>query len=169
MSKSIGEAIFCAVLIGLVGFALTESFQIRGSAAGGSLSPAFFPKAICILLLAFLVVSLIGTVRKTVAETSGLFSATMNGVATFAWMAILAELIAYALILEPLGYVVSTTLMIFSVVATLATLNGPQGGKITAKGSFQLGIFSLVVALTIHVLFSQGFGLVLPTLGVLGV
>ncbi|WP_111495592.1 MULTISPECIES: tripartite tricarboxylate transporter TctB family protein [Marinobacter] len=168
MSRSVGEAVFTAVLMGFAGFALYEAFGIRGSAAGGSLAPAFFPKAICTLLLIFLGVSLFRTLLKVRHEAKPDEGGDTRG-AVLGWLIVLAELVVYSLVLEPLGYVISTALLIVAVVATLMLLSAGERQRITPRSAGMLVGFSAVVSVAIFLLFSKGFGLVLPTLGAMGV
>lgn len=169
MQRPIPEATFHIVLIGLVGYFLMESFSIRGSAAGGSLSPAFFPKAICVLLIVLLVLSLVKVVIEGISSKEVEQPREVSfGVSIVAWLSVLALLILYAFLLEPLGYVVTTALLIFCMVSTLVLLN-KQDQKASLKGVAGLAGFSILTSLAIFILFSKGFSIILPTLGIAGV
>ncbi|WP_172118071.1 tripartite tricarboxylate transporter TctB family protein [Halomonas hibernica] len=177
MQRPIAEATFHIVLIGLVGYFLMESYSIRGSAAGGSLSPAFFPKAICVFLIVMLLVSLLTTIITSAAPrisegpSDEDIAAPQKGslvVSVIAWTAVLGLLVLYAFLLEPLGYVITTALMIFSMVSVLVMLN-KQERKVTPKGVAGLAGFSIVTSLAIFMLFTKGFSIILPTLGIAGV
>lgn len=172
MKRSITEAVVHLVLIGLAGYFLMESFSIRGSAAGGSLPPAFFPKAICTLLLVLLSASLLKLIYATAKHNEGCQEASFSRgsvIPVVSWLVVFLLLVLYAVVLEPLGYVVSTALLVFSVVGTLVMLSPGDESGISAKGIAKLGAFSMIVSLLIFFLFSQGFGIILPTLGVMGV
>ncbi|MCC5901381.1 MAG: tripartite tricarboxylate transporter TctB family protein [Halomonas sp.] len=169
MQRPIPEATFHIVLIGLVGYFLMESFSIRGSAAGGSLSPAFFPKVICVLLIVLLLLSLVRVVIEGISSKDPELPREASfGVSIFAWVVVLALLMLYAFLLEPLGYVLTTALLIFCMVSTLVLLN-KQDQKASLKGATGLAGFSLLTSLAIFILFSKGFSIILPTLGIAGV
>lgn len=177
MQRPIPEATFHIVLIGLVGYFLMESFSIRGSAAGGSLSPAFFPKAICILLIFFLLFSLFTTLvqsndKKTRCnkgeEPSGTRLKSNTWAPCVAWLSVLFLLVLYAFLLEVLGYVIATAMLIFGMVSVLVILN-KQGNEVTLKGVTKLAGFAVCTSLAIFMLFTKGFSITLPTLGVAGV
>jgi putative tricarboxylic transport membrane protein len=172
MNRPISEIVVHLVLMGLAGYFLVESFSIRGSAAGGSLSPAFFPKAICTLLLVLLSVSLLQLIYAMAthkAEKDEVSFSRSAVIPVVSWFVVLSLLIIYAVALEWLGYVVSTTLLVFCVVGTLVILSPNDESRVSAKGIAQLGAFSITVSLSIFFLFSQGFGIILPTLGIMGV
>ena len=177
MQRPIPEAAFHVVLIGLVGYFLMESFSIRGSAAGGSLSPAFFPKAICVLLILFLVFSLITTLfqiddkRLSCNEGEEPSEKRLKNNAwapCVAWFSVLLLLVFYAFLLEVIGYVIATALLIFGMVSVLVMLN-KQGNEVTLKGVASLVGFSVFTSLVIFMLFTKGFSITLPTLGIAGV
>lgn len=169
MQRPIPEATFHIVLIGLVGYFLMESFSIRGSAAGGNLSPAFFPKAICVLLIILLLLSLVRVVIEGISSKEPEQPREVSfGVSVIAWLVVLALLILYAFLLEPLGYVITTALLIFCMVSTLVLLN-KQDQKASLKGVAGLAGFSILTSLAIFILFSKGFSIILPTLGIAGV
>lgn len=172
MNRPVSEIVVHLVLMGLAGYFLVESFSIRGSAAGGSLPPAFFPKAICTLLLVLLSISLLKLIYATVKHKEGgaeVFLSRNAIIPVVSWVVVFSLLVIYAVVLESLGYVMSTALLVFSVVGTLVILSPGDVSKISAKGIAKLGAFSIIVSLSIFFLFSQGFGIVLPTLGVMGV
>nr|WP_163502550.1 tripartite tricarboxylate transporter TctB family protein [Halomonas socia] len=172
MNRPISEIIVHIVLMGLVGYFLMESLSIRGSAAGGSLSPAFFPKTICILLLVFLTFSLSIKIRMMVVDKSGERSLGASRevlVSVISWVAVFLELVVYAMLLESFGYILSTTLLIFSIVSTLVLLSAQSERKISSSNIARLGAFSLSVSVSIFFIFSKGFGIRLPTLGIMGV
>ncbi|PRY65266.1 tripartite tricarboxylate transporter TctB family protein [Vreelandella songnenensis] len=169
MQRPIPEATFHIVLIGLVGYFLMESYSIRGSAAGGSLSPAFFPKAICVFLIVLLLLSLVRVIIEGVSsKDADEVRESSFRVSVIAWVTVLALLILYAFLLEPLGYVVTTALLIFCMVSTLVLLN-KQEQKASLKGVAGLAGFSILTSLAIFILFSKGFSIILPTLGIAGV
>lgn len=172
MSRPIGDIIVHVILMGLAGYFLVESLSIRGSAAGGSLPPAFFPKAICTLLLILLGLSLIKAIRGLIVNRGqGRGPSVSPGavVPVFAWLAVFLQLVVYAVMLEPIGYVVSTSLLVFCVVSTLVLLSATDERRVSGRGVAQLGGFSITVSFAIFVLFSKGFGIILPTLGLMGV
>lgn len=172
MKRPISEVVVHLVLMGLAGYFLMESFSIRGSAAGGSLSPAFFPKAICALLLMLLGLSLFKVVHGMVAHRGEIAELSVSPAAVrpvISWVAVFLQLVIYAVALERLGYIVSTSLLVFCVVGTLVILGTDDASRISIKGVAQLGAFSAIVSVTIFYLFSKGFGIILPTLGVMGV
>lgn len=172
MNRPVSEIVVHLVLMGLAGYFLVESFSIRGSAAGGSLPPAFFPKAICILLLVLLSISLLKTIHGMVKKREGSAEISFSHSAVIpviSWLVVLSLLIIYAVVLERLGYIVSTTLLVFCVVGTLVIFSADPDNRVSAKGVAQLGAFAASVSVTIFLLFSKGFGIMLPTLGMMGV
>lgn len=172
MNRPISEIVVHLVLMGLAGYFLVESFSIRGSAAGGSLPPAFFPKAICTLLLVLLSVSLLKLIYATVKHKEGDVEVSFSRSAVIpvvSWLVVFSLLVLYAMVLETLGYVMSTALLVFCVVSTLVLLSRRDEHQVSVKGAAQLGAFSITVSVTIFLLFSKGFGIILPTLGIVGV
>lgn len=170
MKRPIKEISVHVVLIGLVGFFLIESFSIRGSAAGGSLPPAFFPKVISIILIGLLAISLAKVVYQIVVFRGEAVSVSQKTLApVVSWVAVLFQLFIYAAVLESLGYVISTSLMIFCVIGTLVVFGRDGESKVSAKGAAKLAVFSITLSSLIFLLFSAGFGIRLPTFGVMGV
>lgn len=172
MNRPISEIVVHLVLMGLAGYFLVESFSIRGSAAGGSLPPAFFPKAICTLILVLLSVSILKLIYAAVKhpeDDEGLSFSRSSVTPVVSWLVVFSLLVLYSVVLERLGYVMSTALLVFSVVSTLVILSPGDESRVSAKGIGQLGAFSITVSLSIFFLFSKGFGIILPTLGMMGV
>ncbi|WP_172118831.1 tripartite tricarboxylate transporter TctB family protein [Halomonas hibernica] len=170
MKQSMGQITFQVVLLGLGILFLSESFGIAGSAAGGTLAPAAFPKAICGLLLALVAMSIITTLARRV-RTSGGASATLasNARAYVGTVGVALLLVLYTAVLEQLGYVIATSTLIFVVVSILALLDPARQRKPGAVDVLKLVAFSVAVAAAIFFIFTTWFGIVLPAVGWMGI
>lgn len=172
MVKTRSDALFHLVLLALAGWFLQQAWHLPANAAGGSLSPAFFPRAISLSIVILLLISMIrGLIAGTLLarDVSDSDNATPAWVPVVAWCAIALLLVLYALFLEPLGYVVSTALFLFLCVAIVSVLSHQRGDAIRPVRVLMLALFSAAVSVAIFLIFSVGFEIVLPTIGVMGV
>ncbi|GHC32823.1 hypothetical protein GCM10010082_29200 [Kushneria pakistanensis] len=172
MVRTRSDALFHLVLLALAGWFLQEAWNLPANAAGGSLSPAFFPRAISSAIAILLLISMVrGLVAGTLLarDTSDEAATSPAWVPVLAWGAVALLLVLYAVLLEPLGYVVSTALFLFLCVAIISVLSRQRGDGIPMVRVLMLALFSAVVSVAIFLIFSVGFEIVLPTIGVMGV
>ncbi|WP_456267489.1 tripartite tricarboxylate transporter TctB family protein [Kushneria sp. AK178] len=172
MVKTRSDALFHLVLLALAGWFLQQAWHLPANAAGGSLSPAFFPRAISSAIVVLLLLSMVrGLIAGTLfaRDASGEADAAPVWVPVVAWCAVALLLVLYAVLLEPLGYVISTTLFLFLCVAIVSALSHRHGDTIKPVRVLMLALFAAAVSVAIFLIFSVGFELVLPTIGVMGV
>ncbi|REC96458.1 tripartite tricarboxylate transporter TctB family protein [Kushneria indalinina] len=172
MVKTRSDALFHLVLLALAGWFLQQAWHLPANAAGGSLSPAFFPRAISSAIVLLLLISM---VRGLIAGTLLTRDATNEEATAPAWVPVVAWgavallLVFYAMLLEPLGYVISTALFLFLCVAIVSVLSRQRGESIAIGRVLMLALFAATVSVAIFLIFSVGFEIVLPTIGVMGV
>ncbi|MEQ9021990.1 MAG: tripartite tricarboxylate transporter TctB family protein [Pseudomonadales bacterium] len=77
---------------------------------------------------------------------------------------LITELVLYALLLEPAGYILSTSIFIVVVIATLTFLSDQQSLSGLLYPAIKLVSFAVLFSFAVFYLFSLGFELVLPTL-----
>ncbi|WP_438767113.1 tripartite tricarboxylate transporter TctB family protein [Kushneria sp. TE3] len=172
MVKTRSDALFHLVLLALAGWFLQQAWHLPANAAGGSLSPAFFPRAISSAIAILLLISMVrGLIAGTLLarDTSDKPSSSPAWVPVVGWCAVALLLVLYAALLEPLGYVLSTAGFIFLCVALVSVLARQPGESIAIGRVLMLALFSAVVSVAIFLIFSVGFEIVLPTIGVMGV
>jgi putative tricarboxylic transport membrane protein len=134
------------VLLGLAIGVLAATTAIRSPDGYAVTGPRFFPLVVGIFLLVFALLFLVRTfVRPDIelAERAATDWAPPLGVA--------GALVAYALLLEPLGYIVATTLF-FPLVATV----------LGSRAHVRDAIAGLVLATLLYVAFTQFLGVDLP-------
>ena len=172
MVKTRSDALFHLVLLALAGWFLQEAWNLPANAAGGSLSPAFFPRAISSAIAILLLISMVrGLMAGTLlaSDASDDAATAPRWVPVVGWCGVALLLVLYATLLEPLGYVISTALFLFICVAMVSVLSRQSGERIAMGRVFMLALFSAVVSVAIFLIFSVGFEIVLPTIGVMGV
>lgn len=172
MVKTRSDALFHLVLLALAGWFLQEAWNLPANAAGGSLSPAFFPRAISSAIAILLLISMVrGLIAGTLLarDASDDAATTPGWVPVVGWCGVALLLVLYATLLEPLGYVISTALFLFLCVAMVSVLSRQTGERIAIGRVLMLALFSAVVSVAIFLIFSVGFEIVLPTIGVMGV
>lgn len=172
MVKTRSDALFHLVLLALAGWFLQEAWNLPANAAGGSLSPAFFPRAISSAIAILLLISMVrGLMAGTLlaSDASDDAATAPRWVPVVGWCGVALLLVLYATLLEPLGYVISTALFLFICVAMVSVLSRQSGEHIAMGRVLMLALFSAVVSVAIFLIFSVGFEIVLPTIGVMGV
>ena len=172
MVKTRSDALFHLVLLALAGWFLQQAWHLPANAAGGSLSPAFFPRAISSAIAILLLISLIrGLIAGTLLarETRDDAARVSAWGPVVAWGGVVLLLVLYAALLEPMGYVISTALFLFLCVAMVSVLSHQRGESIRPVRVLMLALFSAVVSVSIFLIFSVGFEIVLPTIGMMGV
>ena len=136
-------AIAVAVLVGTTAIRSQEGYAATG--------PRFMPLLVGLLLL---VLSLLFLARTVVRPDVDLAERAARESATTQWAqpaAVVAALLAYAFLMEPLGYVVSTTLFF---VATARILGSRDLVRDVLAGAG--------IALVLYVAFTQFLGVDLP-------
>ncbi|WP_089970994.1 tripartite tricarboxylate transporter TctB family protein [Lihuaxuella thermophila] len=129
-----------SVLFLLVGiFFIMESRKLSASAYGSEVGPDLFPLGLGILLVLLSLRLMVETFRYPSAE----MKTTKLDVKRFG--IILLAAILYAVLLEPLGYVLSTFL--FLVVAFQTMEKGKWLSTIVFSGLFSSGVYYLYVGL----------------------
>lgn len=141
-----------AVLLALAGYI----FVAAGAMPFGTIrvpQTAFFPKTLAIVLFLLSLVLLAETVAGTQAETD------RPRIAAEGWVRIgttLATLIVFVFLLEPLGFIVTTFML---MVALLRAIESQGWGKMISV--------ALITSLVSYALFAWLLGIPLPA-GVLG-
>ncbi|MFQ3788576.1 tripartite tricarboxylate transporter TctB family protein [Halomonas sp. A29] len=169
MVKSLGDVLFHLVLIGMASFFLIQASQLPTSAAGGNLSPAFFPKSICILIICLLVFSLLKSSRSAIAAVRDVANLNLaqHWRSTTCWLLLLGLMVAYALSLERAGYIITTGVFLFLSVLVVTLMSNPDDegrDRIGIRRVVFLAVFSALAATLIYLVFTKGFNIILPTL-----
>ena len=118
------------------------------------LHPSVWPKVIIILLMICIVINVLKIIRKNKGNPEFTFSAfCKNSVAFFKSKMFLGMIILAiaSLILEPLGFVVTAALIMFC-----------YGMLLGEKKWWRLAIFSVVLGIGLHIMFSDLLGVNLP-------
>ena len=118
------------------------------------LHPSVWPKVIIILLMICIVINVLKIIRKNKGNPEFTFSAfCKNSVAFFKSKMFLGMviLVIASLILEPLGFVVTGALIMFC-----------YGMLLGEKKWWRLAIFSVVLGIGLHIVFSGLLGVNLP-------
>ena len=118
------------------------------------LHPSVWPKLIIILLMICLVINIIKILRKNKGNPEFTFSAFAKNSAEFLKSKMflgMVVLVIAALILEPLGFVVTAALLMFA-----------YGMLLGEKKWWRLAILACVLAVVLHIAFSGLLGVSLP-------
>ena len=140
-------------LIGLAGYLLFEGRALRFGTVRVP-QTAFFPSVLAVLLLLFSVLALVQALRQTESARAP------GKIAADGWFRIgatLATLIGFALVLEWLGFLLSTFLL---MVLLLRAIEAPKWSKVL--------VVALATALASYGIFAWLLGVPLPA-GVLGI
>lgn len=150
--KSKEELAFAGLLLALGIFILVDTSTIEIPRAASNVGPRFFPYAVGLLLTGAAVVVVVNILRGDHAEPEeGELIDPSLPMNVRRVCLLVAAVVAFAVLLNPLGYVVATAACFFAVAATLG-----------ARHYARLAVGSLVVALTIYVAFTRGLGIYLP-------
>ena len=147
-----GELGFAGLLLALGVFILLDTTTIEIPKAASNVGPRFFPYAVGALLTVGALLVVIGILRGDHAspEEGELVDPSLPvNVRRTAGMA--GSVVAFAVLLNPLGYVLATAICFFAVAATLG-----------ARHYVRLGVGSLALSVAIYVAFTQGLGIFLP-------
>jgi len=166
MQRYVGEVIWCLVIIALAIAALYQIAEIGGGYSGSILTPASFPELITWAIIVLTLLNLASIFRKVLRSDSSTDSEPLSSsVLPFVTgLILLVELVIYALLLEPAGYILSTSLFIVAVIATLTFLSTQVSLSELAYPAIKLVVFAVLFSVAVFYLFSLGFELVLPTL-----
>ena len=167
MQRYIGEIIWSLLLISLAIAVLFPLNEIGGGYSGSILTPASFPELVTWGIIVLTLVNLADIFRKnwqlgqSPETNAGSAFPVLPMVTGFL---LVAELVIYALLLEPAGYILSTSVFIVAVIATLAFLSGQRSSSGLLYPAIKLVSFAVLFSFAVFYLFSLGFELVLPTL-----
>lgn len=166
MQRYIGEIVWCLVLIALAVAALFPLNDIGGGYSGSILTPASFPELITWGIIVLTLINLADIFRKNwhlkqPSESESGIAFSMLPVLT--GFLLITELVLYALLLEAAGYILSTSIFIVTVIATLTFLSGQSLSGLLYP-AIKLVLFAVLFSFAVFYLFSLGFELVLPTL-----
>lgn len=167
MQRYIGEIVWSLVLIALAVAVLFPLNDIGGGYSGSILTPASFPELITWGIIVLTLINLadifkknwqLGQSSETDAEVAFPVLPMVTG------FLLVTELVIYALLLEPAGYILSTSVFIVAVITTLAFLSGHRSLSGLLYPAIKLVSFAVLFSFAVFYLFSLGFELVLPTL-----
>ena len=147
------EIIAAAALAGFAGYILFESTRLR---IGSFRVPqtGFFPRVLGFLLVLLTLIELLRALRQPESANA---SAKIASEGWFRIGAILATMIGFALVLERLGFLLATFIL---MVLLLRAIEAPRWSKVI--------IVALVTSLLSYGLFAWLLGVPLPA-GVLGI
>ncbi len=111
-----GEIIFHVVIMSIMGVFLNESFKINTSRMTDIIGPSGFPRVIIILAMILIAISLISTIRKNKGKVfKGEKIKELNG----AFLLMFASIIAFVLLVDYLGFFISTFALISAILYIL--------------------------------------------------
>ena len=156
-----GRVVFDLVLLATVAWGLVEARSLPEAFGPGQIGAGAFPGGVMILALVFLVPVLLGDLRALRDPDDG-----TNAIGIAAALGVVSTcvlLVGYIVLLEPLGFLISTTLFLFLAVLSCSWfLDRPAD----AGGWGRLGVTALVLALVgsglTYLVFTYGFGLIFP-------
>lgn len=150
--KSRGELVFAGLTLALGIFILIGTTFINEPVAASNVGPRFFPYAIGALLTvasAFVVVDILRG-NSAAPEEGELVdpSLPMNKKRV---ALLLVSILAFAVLLEPAGYVIACAVSFFGIAVTLG-----------ARLSWRVGLTSVALSFAIYLLFTRPLGIFLP-------
>jgi putative tricarboxylic transport membrane protein len=150
--KDRGELGFAGLLLILGVFVLVDTTRIDIPKAASNVGPRFFPYAVGLLLTGAALVVILNILRGDHAhpEEGELIDPSLP-VNLKRVAGLIGAVLAFAVLLEPLGYVVATAVTFFGVAVTLGS-----------RHFVRVGVGSVALALVIYLLFTRGLGLYLP-------
>ena len=150
--KDKGELGFAGLLLALGIFILVDTTTIEIPKAASNVGPRFVPYAVGALLTAAAAVVVINILRGDHAEPDEGELVDPTQPMDYRRVSLLiASVIAFAVLLDPLGYVPATAFSFFGVAMTLG-----------ARHYARLAVGSLIVALAVYLAFTRGLGIYLP-------
>ncbi|GHC32772.1 hypothetical protein GCM10010082_29120 [Kushneria pakistanensis] len=194
MAQDIGKPVFDLILLVASATGFVMASQLPDVVVLGDLSPAFFPQLISALVFICAVPCLIRDTRQWLAarhtsasttaplstDTSASPSAPQKASSapqeapatpsrgrrnTLQWLFVVAVSLAYIVMFEPLGYVISTTLFCLACVIGLWCIGGSHKGMTGAamlKNIAGYAVYALVLAMAIYIVFTRVFQIPLP-------
>ncbi|MFF2345998.1 tripartite tricarboxylate transporter TctB family protein [Pseudarthrobacter sp. NPDC058119] len=150
--KSRGELVFAGLTLALGIFILIGTSFIHEPVAASNVGPRFFPYAIGILLTAASAFVVLDVLRgNSAAPEEGELvdpSLPMNKKRV---VLLLISILAFAVLLEPAGYVIACAVSFFGIAVTLG-----------ARLSWRVAVTSVALSLAIYLLFTRPLGIYLP-------
>jgi putative tricarboxylic transport membrane protein len=147
-----GELVFAGLLMALGVFILVDTATIEIPKAASNVGPRFFPYFVGILLTAASLAVVLNILRGHHAEPEeGELvdpSLPINGPRV---AALIGAVLAFVVLVNPLGYLLATAISFFAVAVTLG-----------ARHYARLAVGSLVVSTIIYLAFTRGLGIYLP-------
>lgn len=153
-----GEIIFL-IILALVGagmFGMSFGFQVsRIDTSGG---PALFPRVVIIMLFVFIVIRIVMIGKnKEEMEKKFHFLEIFQG----SRLIFLLSFLGYALIMKPLGFVISSSL--FLILAVTFLYRKQYGERITVKKGLILYPVILVSVAALYYIFVNKLNVLLPS------
>lgn len=150
--KSRGELVFAGLTLALGIFILVGTMFINEPLAASNVGPRFFPFAIGALLTGASAVVVLDILRgNSAAPEAGELvdpSLPMNKKRV---ALLLLSILAFAVLLEPAGYVLACAVSFFGIAVTLG-----------ARLSWRVAITSIALSFAIYLLFTRALGIFLP-------
>jgi putative tricarboxylic transport membrane protein len=150
--KDKGELVFAGLTLVLGVFILVSATFINEPVAASNVGPRFFPYAIGTLLSvasAFVVIDVLRG-NSAAPEDGELVDPTLpmnkKRVAL-----LLVSILAFAVLLQPAGYVIACAVSFFGIAVTLG-----------ARLSWRVAVASITLAFAIYLLFTRPLGIFLP-------
>lgn len=150
--KSKGELVFAGLTLALGIFILVGTTFINEPVAASNVGPRFFPYAIGVLLTVASAFVVIDVLRGNSAspEEGELVdpSLPMNKKRV---ALLLVSILAFAVLLEPAGYVIACAVSFFGIAVTLG-----------ARLGWRVAVASIALSFAIYLLFTRPLGIYLP-------
>lgn len=157
-----GRILFDLVLLAGAAWGLWQAQLLPEGFGGGSIGPGDFPTAVLLLGVAALLEVLrqdVMAVKRGLTEQSAP-AHLKGGIAT---VAVAALLVAYVVMLEPLGYLVATSGFLLCCILTCAYfLDPPQAREGWTRILVQAPVVAVLTTALSYVVFTYGFGLIFP-------
>ncbi|TDR32367.1 tripartite tricarboxylate transporter TctB family protein [Hydromonas duriensis] len=137
-------ASLCFFLTGA--FFVVASSHLADNVIGGAVTPATFPKAFGALLCFLSVILLLETLKKKATESKQQHTQHAEDEKYHRrFFIILSSMVLYILLIEPLGFIISTFL--FLVVSFQAMERGNIGKTVAIAGGFSLVLYFVFIKL----------------------
>ncbi len=156
-----GRVVFDLALLAMMTWGLMEATSLPAAFGPGQIGPGGFPSGVLVLAILCLLPVLLSDLRAVRAPKHG---TDMIGMAeTLGVIATCALLAGYIMLLDQLGFLVSTSIFLFLAVLSCSWfLDRPAD----AAGWRRLSISALILALAgsglTYAVFTYGFGLIFP-------
>ncbi|SNY90301.1 Tripartite tricarboxylate transporter TctB family protein [Cohaesibacter sp. ES.047] len=155
-----GRVLFDIALLLAAAIGVRQAQMLPNAGGISQIGPGDFPTMVCGLGIIAILGVLIGDLRKSDADDR---IQPLGGQQITSAIAICALLASYIVLMNILGFIISTTLFLFFATVTCAWAMGIEAiRKKLARFLAIVAAFSAMSAMLVYFTFSYGFGLIFP-------